>query len=391
MQPSTASSKRHLGNELKVAVLILIVLSVFLVYFNRPVPSKERVEERTFILRFSITYKSLRDHTWNLTEEDYTVGLFGNNSWQTVYLVNSSRSIRSFKNDEDGNRIAILDLSISHVFPNTTLSYDVEYRIITRPRSIPDLNIDSSLTLSDIPEAMRERFAKLKGPWQVNDPEIVSLAQRIAGNETNVLAIIREFIKWIRDNIRYKTGDIPRYPNETLKERSGDCDDQANLLITFSRIYGIPAHLQVGCIYLPSKANETFQYWNGSLTTVLSRIGWHGWAMVYVPPWGWLPVDLTYAKDMSKDPLNAIKKSAITLQETVQYLNITTTDYIALSINLKNLLRDHSFLLYEYDEMKEESTVAVLSEGSMFSARIRESRPSQRPFWRRLINEEIIQ
>jgi len=363
MRASDGASKRQ-PDELVVVIVIVIALSVYLVYSYRPFAPRTPAIDRTFVLRFLVTYGNLGADLWNLTEEDYTIGLFCNNSWQTIYLVNYSFPIKSLKNDEDGNHIAVLDAQTNHVFPKTTFSYDVEYRIVTKPRSIPGVNVQSSLRLSDIPETMRERFCRAEGPWQVTDPGIIDLAHEIAGNETNVLAMIRKFVKWIKGNIHYKTGDIPRYPNETLKERRGDCDDQANLLITFSRVYGIPAYLQVGCIYLPLKVNETSRYWDGRLTTTLSRVGWHGWAMVYIPPWGWLPVDLTYAQDISADPLNAIKKSAIRLQETVLYLNITKTDYIASSINLKSLLQKHTFYIYEYDEMKEESTITIVMKSS---------------------------
>jgi len=68
------------------------------------------------------------------------------------------------------------------------------------------------------------------------------------------------------------------------------------------------------------------------------------------------------APGISTDPLNAIKNSAITLQETVQYLNITKTDYISSSVSLRNFLKKHGFCIYEYDEMGEESATTLLLE-----------------------------
>jgi len=347
----------HSGSIFKAAILV-VVLSFSLFYFYSSLPPEDMVEARTFVLRTSIVYENRGADIWNLTEEDYTIGLFSNNSWQTVYMVNRSLPAKSFNTDEDGNYIVVLDPQRNQLTPMTTLRYDIEYRIITKPRSIPDIDEQHSQKLSDIPEEMREKSRLAQGPWQVNNPEIVDLAQKIVGNETNVLTMVKKLVKWINDNIRYSSRDIPRYPNETLRERFGDCDDQANLLITFLRIYGVPAHLQVGCIYLPAKkVNETS--WDGHLKTVSSGIGWHGWAMVYIPPWGWLPVDLTYAPGIPSDPLNAIKKSALTLQETVSYMNITETDYIASTASLRNFLKKHGFYIYQYDEMKEESTVTM--------------------------------
>jgi hypothetical protein len=84
---------------------------------------------------------------------------------------------------------------------------------------------------------------------------------------------------------------------------------------------------------------------------VEQRIGWHGWAVVYVPPWGWLPVDLTYVPQGLDDPLNAIKHGAVTGQETIQYMNITHTDYVALSFESRTFLAENGFQVDMEDEM----------------------------------------
>ena len=174
-------------------------------------------------------------------------------------------------------------------------------------------------------------------------------------DETKVLTIIKKFVIWIRDNIDYKVhGLLPYYPNETYAKGEGDCDDQANLFITLCRIYGIPAFLQVGCIYLSTqRMNETF--WEGHVTLVYERIGWHGWAVVYVPPWGWLPFDFTYVISGLDDPLDAMKQAAVVaFQEVIQYANITKTDYVASYKETKDFLRENYFYVYERNEMTQE-------------------------------------
>lgn len=339
-----------------VLVLILIVLFVYVLHFYPSTPSEDKTSSRVFALKISVTYKNDGGKVWNLTDEDYTIGLLSNSTWQTVYLTNHSLPIESFKTDEDGNHIAVLNPPKTQLFPKTVWNYSVEYKIVTEPRLLPEIDERLSLNVTDVPEDLTGEFCKAEGPWQIDDPEIVELAWEIVGNETNVLKMIKKFVEWIKSNIRYETLDIPRYPNETLKRRAGDCDDQANLLIAFCRISGIPAHLQIGCIYMPNKINETSQSWGGHLVTVLSRIGWHGWAIVYVPPWGWLPVDLTYAPGISEDPLNAIKNSAVTLQETIHYMNITNTDYVNSSISSRNFLMNSEFYVTERDELIEQST-----------------------------------
>lgn len=348
--------------SLRLTVLLILVLaaSAVYLYIRGFHPLERTTQERIFSLKIFVKYKNGGTNIWNFTKDDFVIGLFMNTTWQTVYLTQHSSGIRSFERDENGNYIAILNFSRSQLPPEAVLSYEVEFKIVTTPRSIPDVDEKSSWSLDEIPQALKDRFCGAEGPWQVDDPEIIDLARRLEGNETNVLSIVKTLIRWVKDNIRYSTRDLPRYPNETLKEERGDCDDQANLLITLCRVLGIPAYLQMGCIYLPSQTNKTFHYWDGHQTSTLMKIGWHGWAMVYIPPWGWLPVDLTYAKGASIDPLNTIKNSAITLQETIQYLNITKMDYIAWSRNLRNFLIVNDFYIHEYHEMTEEIAPGIM-------------------------------
>ncbi len=79
--------------------------------------------------------------------------------------------------------------------------------------------------------------------------------------------------------------------------------------------------------------------------------------MVYVPPWGWLPVDFTYVISGLGDPLNAIKQAAVVaFQEVIQYLNITKTDYVASYGRTRDFLQDNEFYVYERNEMAQETS-----------------------------------
>jgi hypothetical protein len=75
--------------------------------------------------------------------------------------------------------------------------------------------------------------------------------------------------------------------------------------------------------------------------------------MVYVPPWSWLPVDLTYALGGYGDPLNAIKTVAVTSQTTLQYMNISQIDYVASARRQRDFLKINDFYVYTQDEMME--------------------------------------
>ncbi len=245
-----------------------------------------------------------------------------------------------------------MQFPLSELKPGENVSYTVTYRALSKPRSLPNITEDKSRTLHEIPDDLKANYSGVAGPWLVNNQELRMLADSLAKNETKVLTIVKSFIVWIRENIEYKVhGLLPYYPNETYAELEGDCDDQANLFITLCRICGIPSFLQMGCIYLPTeRTNETF--WEGHVKLLYERIGWHGWAVVYVPPWGWLPVDLTF---WLGDPINAIRQAAVvTFQEVIQYVNITETDYLASYGERKVFLENSDFYIYERNEMTQE-------------------------------------
>ena len=337
----------------------MVVSSLFLLLstlaFNGFVVVKGETEEAGFIIKMSVTYYNNNEtENWAFPEEDRAIGLFMNNTWQTVQLINHSHPLEKTTIDEDENPIAVLQFPESELKPGENTSYTVTYYALSKPRLLPNIKEEDSGTLEEIPEELKESYCGEGGPWLVNDPELRDLAQNIAENETKVLTIVKKFIAWIKgpEGIKYETHEIPYYANETLAHHQGDCDDQAILLITLCRIYGIPAYLQIGCIYLPTYFDDS-EYWNGHVRSVLKRVGWHGWAMVYVPPWRWLPVDLTYALGGYGDPLNAIKKAAVTSQTTLQYMNISQMDYVASARKEMDFLKNNDFHIHTQDEMME--------------------------------------
>jgi len=260
-------------------------------------------------------------------------------------------SLGSIKNDEDGNRIGLLELPKQRLLPGENLTYTTEYEIVAKPRFIPNLSESESGVLNDIPSHLAQTYAAAEGTWTRIDPSIQELARDIAGNQTKALEIVKALIEWIRDNINYTTHEIPLYADQTVASGRGDCDDQAILLIALLRTLGIPSYLQIGAIYIPDYAEVSQDYWNNSVRIVERRIGWHGWAVAYIPPWGWLPVDLTYVPEGLDNPLNAILQGAVTQQNTVQYMNISKTDYIADSAEARSFLVDNGFQIQIEDEM----------------------------------------
>jgi len=347
--------------------VLFLILAVLLsaVSLPKPSPAYGVAENIGYFLKSTVRYSNpSQNEVWNLTEreDDRTISLFMNNTWQTVELVNSTLSIERKEIDDDGNSVAVLRFPKSVLSSGDSVSFTVWYRIVSKPRTMPNISESESFNLTDIPANLVVGYTGEEGPWQISNPELQDLAFSLKGSETKVLTIIKNFVEWIKSHVSYPQGrhENPYYPNQTYALREGDCDDQAILLITLSRIVGIPSHLQVGGIYLPDHFDNA-SFWDGHVTLIERQIGWHGWAVVYVPPWGWLPVDLTYVYRGLDDPLNAIKHGAVTNQNTFQYMNVTHTDYVASSLESRAFLTRNGFNVYAEDEMILETDQTPLS------------------------------
>jgi len=342
------------ANMKRLVIIPLVLLTIFsLLSTRKAIILASETEDIHYSMKTAITYSNPANGSkiWNFTEDDRTIGLFMNNSWQTVELRNTTYTLNEIRTDEDGNKIGLLKLPKQQLIPGENLSLTTEYQIVAKPRSIPDISESKSGLLDEIPSHLIQAHASAEGPWASNDPRIRNLAQEIAGNETKILKIVTELIGWINENIDYETHEIPLYANQTLNARSGDCDDQAILLVALLRTLGVPSYLQIGAIYLPEYTELSRKHWDNHVQTVQRKMGWHSWAVAFVPPWGWLPVDLTFVPEGFEDPLNAIRYGAAAEQNTVQYMNISKVDYIADSLEAKSFLTENGFLMHVEEEM----------------------------------------
>ena len=314
-------------------------------------PAAGEDEAIHFIYSITVVYENHGDEAWSLSEFDVAVGLFLKTPWQSVELVWTNWPVNYVLEDEDGNEWAILAVPDTELEPGEALNISARYEITSLPREPPSISTEASGSLSDIPEELKEEFTGPGPCWFTEDEELRELALNLSSGKTNVLEIIASFVEWINENVEYQSFEVPLYPNETYKGGLGDCDDQANLFITLCRIIGIPAYLQIGCIYLPWALYSSQSLWENHVFVEVRRVGWHGWATAYVPPWGWLPVDLTTA-GVEVDPLNAIRKAAFWHQYTILAMNIRESDYVGETRAARAFVIENDIYIYEEEELK---------------------------------------
>jgi transglutaminase-like putative cysteine protease len=154
--------------------------------------------------------------------------------------------------------------------------------------------VDYPLTIADNKEI--KKYLKSTDSVDVYDENIVELAQKLTKGEDDALKVVHNFASWVESNIEYSlssmTSEASLKSSWVLKNRKGVCDELTNLFIALNRAAGIPARFVAGVSYTNSP---------------LFPEGWglHGWAEVYLPEYGWIPVDVTY-KQFGKIDLSHI-------------------------------------------------------------------------------------
>jgi transglutaminase-like putative cysteine protease len=298
--------------------------------------------------RYTLTYKfeNRGENSIELYEDDLTIPLFLETSYQTVKIESSTHDLKSVIMDEDGNKGALIDIDRILVSKDT-FNFNVTYIIESKSKQRPQIERSLAQGFNSIPDKLVEEYSLPSETFTIDDPTINKLAQKFPRDDRSVLETIEIMLEWFKENTIYSNFEIPLYPSKTLKEGLGDCDDQAILFITMCRSIGIPAYLQIG-VLIHSSINDNKTSWNGHLTSIQNGVGWHGWAMVYIPPWGWLPVDLTLTQ--SEEGINILKKSPVYEANIIPALNISKQPYIGDALATRERISNSTLYITVNDE-----------------------------------------
>lgn len=109
--------------------------------------------------------------------------------------------------------------------------------------------------------------------------EIVSRAEDIVGNETDLHRKVLKIYNFVTKHVRYMAQDEEMGALWALNNGVGDCSEYSYLFVALCRAARIPARIQAG-----------FAFHSSSETTEDG----HMWAEYYLENYGWIPVDATW-------------------------------------------------------------------------------------------------
>jgi len=133
---------------------------------------------------------------------------------------------------------------------------------------------------SAVPKDVAARYLADGEKYQIADPYVAKLAKEIAGDEKNLLLRARRIYEWVIDRLEYKLAGGWEPAPQVLKRGTGSCSEYTFSFIALCRAAGIPARF-VGSVVVRKDDASTDDVF-------------HRWAEVYLPPYGWVPVDANH-------------------------------------------------------------------------------------------------
>ena len=191
-----------------------------------------------------------------------------------VYNISSPVPYEIIKGENDFIKFKIKELK-----PGETLDINLTYTGMLWGADYFS-HLDVNKISGDYDAAFLEKFTQAAAGIEVEDSQIKELARKIVGEEKNPFWKAYKIYNWITRNIIYDYEKAERENLETgalltLRTKKGTCDDYTKLFVALARASGIPAR-SVMLYVMEGKANG------------------HGFPEVYLPPYGWIPLDPTW-------------------------------------------------------------------------------------------------
>ena len=163
--------------------------------------------------------------------------------------------------------------------------FQVTYELAISPRHF---DVDAGKVVPADITAELAPFVAERAPHVVFTDDLRAFSHQVVGDEKNPWKIARKLFAAV-DRIPWagarEYSTISNISDYALHAGHADCGQQTLLLVALLRLNGIPARWQSGMMFA---ANG---YWN-----------LHDWGQLYIAPYGWMPMDVTFGRLDDPDP-----------------------------------------------------------------------------------------
>lgn len=189
---------------------------------------------------------------------------------EVAYSIPPSQTVT----DRWGQPCAVFDLASVPAETRQPLSYSVSVKVSAIRYLIDPAETG---TLRDIPEDIRREYTVDGTRYRINTPYIHETVKKVVGDEQNPYWIARKIYNFVIDRLEYEMTGGWDVPEVVLKRGSGSCSEYTFAFIALCRAAGLPARYRGSIVVRGDDASVDEAF--------------HRWAEVYVPTYGWVPVD----------------------------------------------------------------------------------------------------
>ncbi|MDI6809271.1 MAG: transglutaminase domain-containing protein [Candidatus Eisenbacteria bacterium] len=132
-------------------------------------------------------------------------------------------------------------------------------------------------SLKDIPKSITDKYLADDTKYSLSDPFIQKSAKEAVGDETNPYWIARKIFSYVIGHMEYQLAGGWNIAPTVLKRGTGSCSEYSFVYIALCLASGLPARYVGSVVIRGDDASDDDVF--------------HRWVEVYLPNYGWIPVD----------------------------------------------------------------------------------------------------
>ncbi len=200
----------------------------------------------------------------------------------------------------------------------------------------PRFTIDAATTgaLGDIPPEIRRRYTDESDPiYSLADPELRRLAAELCAETEHPAERLRRIHNHLAERFSYDRDGRWDPAATVLARGTGSCSELSFVLAALCRAVGLPTRLVGGT---RCRAADEFPYQD--------RV-YHRWTEVYLPPHGWVPVDVTadLGRPAKQDYLGSYRSRTLILSRAGGRSDLLGLQYHSANSHTGRLTRERVY------------------------------------------------
>lgn len=223
-----------------------------------------------------------------LTDVEIRVAVPADNERQTIESLEYSRTPDGFLDDAYGNKFAVFKVADVAAGRSVEVGWTARVRTkliehrVTREHLKP---------LDEIPASVKNSYLGRARRYGMDDADLRDAASRIGKAAKDPLDLTFRINEHLREQLTYRNDGRWENADEVLRNRHGSCSEYNFAFIALARLNGLPARY-VGATALRSDGR--------SYEDTIH----HRWTEVYLPGYGWFPVDASRNDGEEGGPAN---------------------------------------------------------------------------------------